>query len=408
MLVNLISRYLSATPDVMKKIAQLLLLALMLLSSCTKVETAPSSPNSIAISFSPVLETVMNSGGKSNATATTKVGSMALDTRASFFTYAWYLPNGKKWDTDKADAKPYIEKAEVSYYTNAVSSFVANSWHTSRLYYWPRGGCLTFLSYTCMSGETFYPNAVTPGSFSTCEIDKEKGLSIKPFPTEMNCGQDFDLLVADFVADRGIDFNGVPTLFEHKLAKISFYVKLDAPTTDTYALTGLKLTNICFQGDYSSGGYQGDSWSNYQSVNELLPTLPDIGYISIEQQKKQVGPDISVIPQHFNSFEYKYGTRNEPEVIINYTKNGVPQKVTKMLKDFEAKWTMGTHIKYNIIFRTDTADVGTTSITRTPSGSIDSTGFAAVTGTLASDSTDSSVVIMSTETSEWKPVTRYL
>ena|GEM_PF-3953502 len=224
----------------------------------------------------------------------------------------------------------------------------------------------------------------------------------------MNCGQDFDLLVADFVADRGIDFNGVPTLFEHKLAKISFYVKLDAPTTDTYALTGLKLTNICFQGDYSSGGYQGDSWSNYQSVNELLPTLPDIGYISIEQQKKQVGPDISVIPQHFNSFEYKYGTRNEPEVIINYTKNGVPQKVTKMLKDFEAKWTMGTHIKYNIIFRTDTADVGTTSITRTPSGSIDSTGFAAVTGTLASDSTDSSVVIMSTETSEWKPVTRYL
>ena len=62
-------------------------------------------------------------------------------TGESFASYAWYLPDGKNWADDKADAQFYINRAEISY-DNAN-----NSWYdTTMTYYWPKTGALTFFS----------------------------------------------------------------------------------------------------------------------------------------------------------------------------------------------------------------------------------------------------------------------
>lgn len=350
----------------MKKSIPPILAALALLSACAKVETAPSSPESRVISFSPVLGSVRTkadtkTGEGSYPTINTKADPTAaqLDERANFYSYAWYLPDGKIWDNNKADAKLYIDKAEVAYHQAAVSPFVEKSWHADQVYYWPKGGSLTFLSYSCLSGTVFFPSAITQGSFSKVELDPEKGLSIKPFPTETTCGQDFDLLVADIAKDRRADLNGVPTLFRHKLARISFYVsqeeKTGSQTQDKFVLTSLKLTNIYMQGDYSGGGYDSDSWSNQQSLASdysIFSSGTANTPITVTTDAEQVGPSVNVIPQNLLAITTGSKTRNTPQIIISYTKNGEDQPdITRNLETLGTNyWDKGKEYKYYITF----------------------------------------------------------
>ncbi len=346
----------------MKKSIPPLLAALALLSACAKVETAPSSPDGMAISFSPILGSVRtkadtNTGEGANAAINTKADPTAarLDERANFYSYAWYLPDGKTWDTDKADAELYIDKAKVGYYSKENPPFVNYSWHADQVYYWPKGGSLTFLSYSCLSGVTFYPDAFKHqnGIETKTTVDKD-GLKIENFYLS---GADFDLLVADFAKDRRANLNGVvPTLFRHKLARISFYVSQEEKTTkDEIVLTSLKLTNIYMQGDYSGGGYDNDLWSNQQSLAidySIFSSGTTNNPITVSTEATQVGPSVNVIPQNLLAITTGSKTRNTPQIIISYTKNGEDQ--TDIERNLEILgtnyWDKGKEYKYYITF----------------------------------------------------------
>ena len=346
----------------MKKSIPPLLAALALLSACAKVETAPSSPDGMAISFSPILGSVKtkadtNTGEGANAAINTKADPTAarLDERANFYSYAWYLPDGKTWDTDKADAELYIDKAKVGYYSKENPPFVNYSWHADQVYYWPKGGSLTFLSYSCLSGVTFYPDAFKHqnGIETKTTVDKD-GLKIENFYLS---GADFDLLVADWAKDRRANLNGVvPTLFRHKLARISFYVSKEEKTTqDEIVLTSLKLTNIYMQGDYSGGGYDSDSWSNQQSLAidySIFSSGTSNNPITVSTEATQVGPSVNVIPQNLLAITTGSKTRNTPQIIISYTKKGEDQ--TDIARNLEILgtnyWDKGKEYKYYITF----------------------------------------------------------
>ena len=328
----------------MKKSIPPILAAIALLSACAKVETAPSSPDGMAISFSPVLGSVR-----------TKAGTAQPTQNFTFISHAWYLPDGKNWEDDKAEAEPYIVNERITGFYDSGYLWKPADGTT---YYWPRGGSLTFLSYSCLSGTVFFPSAITQGSFSKVELDPEKGLSIKPFPTETTCGQDFDLLVADFAKDRRANLNGVvPTLFRHKLARISFYVSQEEKTTqDEIVLTSLKLTNIYMQGDYSGGGYDSDSWSNQQSLASdysIFSSGTSNTPITVTTDaQQQVGPSVNVIPQNLLAITTGSKTRNIPQIIISYTKNGVDQPgITRNLEILGTNyWDKGKEYKYYITF----------------------------------------------------------
>ena len=346
----------------MKKSIPPILAAIALLSACAKVETAPSSPDGMAISFSPILGSVRTkadtkTGEGANATINTKADPTAarLDERANFYSYAWYLPDGKTWDTDKADAELYIDKAKVGYYSKENPPFVNYSWHADQVYYWPKGGSLTFLSYSCLSGVTFYPDAFKHqnGIETKTTVDKD-GLKIENFYLS---GADFDLLVADFAKDRRANLNGVvPTLFRHKLARISFYVSQEEKTTkDEIVLTSLKLTNIYMQGDYSGGGYDNDLWSNQQSLAidySIFSSGTTNNPITVSTEATQVGPSVNVIPQNLLAITTGSKTRNTPQIIISYTKNGADQpNITRNLEILGTNyWDKGKEYKYYITF----------------------------------------------------------
>ena len=323
--------------------------ALAAFSACTKNEVRPVANDSAQITW----QTVVGSSSKA------LVDGNTFDQAFKFKTFAFLNADGTTWPTD---ASLYIDDAEVAYYADAVSPFVANSWHADQVYYWPKGGSLTFFSYTCLSGAGFYSPAITPGNSSECVFDKNEGLSIKPFPTEMNCGQDFDLLVAKVnqACDMKYDSKRVPTRFEHKLTKISFFVTLNVQTTDKYKLTGLKLTDIFMQGEYYGGGYDNDYWekpqslaSDYSMFKSAPEDIPSVNPIEIRSDKFVQVSDNNVIPQTLLPYTASQWSARENTVKlkISYTKNDKPQ--SDIIIDFgkkEEKWRMGTHYKYTIKF----------------------------------------------------------
>ena len=313
----------------MKESIPPLLVALAVLSACAKVETAPSSPDGIAISFSPVLGSVKT---KANATP-------GQDFK--FYSYAWYLPDGRTWDSNKADAEPYIVNETVSNQDGKWKS-------PTNTYYWPRGGSLTFLSYSCLSGMTFYPDAFTGGDTKTT-VDKD-GLKIEKF---LLAGNDFDLLVADIAKDRRSDLNGVPTLLRHKLARVSLHVSTEeSQTQDKYVLTGLKLTNIYNQGDYSGGGYDNDTWSNRSETSDYAILSGNTLNVSTDFQ--QVGSYVMVIPQNLLATAQggKDSERQAPKIHISYTRNGEDQTpIDRELSGLGTNiWDRGKDYRYYIRF----------------------------------------------------------
>lgn len=174
-------------------------------------------------------------------------------TGESFASYAWYLPDGKNWADDKADAQLYINRAEVSY-DNAN-----NSWYDkTKTYYWPKTGSLTFFSIS--------PHSVA----ESVVLTKNYGFWISDWNVHNH--QDADIMVSDIQTDKNANetvgsFTGVPTIFRHKLAMIEGFTfntfKNYAPGYTTYGsyrkedrrffITSVKINKIKQQGRFVSG-----------------------------------------------------------------------------------------------------------------------------------------------------------
>jgi hypothetical protein len=174
-------------------------------------------------------------------------------TGQSFASYAWYLPDGKNWADDKADAQLYINRAEVSY-DNAN-----NSWYDkTKTYYWPKTGSLTFFSIS--------PHSVA----ESVVLTKNYGFWISDWNVHNH--QDADIMVSDIQTDKNANetvgsFTGVPTVFRHKLAMIQGFTfntfKNYAPGYTTYGsyrkedrrffITSVKINNVKQQGRFVSG-----------------------------------------------------------------------------------------------------------------------------------------------------------
>jgi hypothetical protein len=173
-------------------------------------------------------------------------------TGENFASYAWYLPDGKNWADDKADAQLYINRAEVSY-DNAN-----NSWYDkTKTYYWPKTGSLTFFSIS--------PHSVA----ESVVLTQNYGFWISDWNVHNH--QDADIMVSDIQTDKNANetvgsFTGVPTIFRHKLAMIEGFTfntfKNYAPgkSGDSYKdndrrffITSVKINNVKQQGRFVSG-----------------------------------------------------------------------------------------------------------------------------------------------------------
>lgn len=252
-----------------------------------------------------------------------------------FVSSAWYLPQGKKWAANKADAQLYISSAVISY-DSATRVFKAET-----PYYWPKKGSLTFMAYSL--DKTNSP-AYSPET-GKIKITKE-GVEVTGWATN---GSDkrIDLMVADIVKDKsanGTSYGmvGVPIVFRHILSKVAVtaFIEKEEPGKE------ISLNRIIFRNVYGKADFNGSEWTNRGDVhdidNELKPP------IKLGVDKTHIIETMLLIPQSLSAV----GTRGNVEMEIHYTINGINENVTISLNQHSAAWERGKYTEYQIIFGT--------------------------------------------------------
>lgn len=256
----------------------------------------------------------------------------AFPTTETFMSTAYKLGSGRSWDADKAYATKYFDnlQEEVSYEDLY--------WKTGKEYYWPYdGGSLTFFSYT--------PTSVG----ATISTD---GVSVTGWNVVSKPGK--VILVADIAKDKTKNesyagFSGVPTLFRHKLSKVSFRVAKSSFAEEgvDVSIKSIKIVDIYVQGNYSRGGYSNDAWSDWSVLrNEYDPyVVYDSAGEMLDKTPVQKGTDMIMIPQMLSA----EGDRH-PRVRVEYTTDGtIKSAECFFVENFRSgQWAKGQHYTYTI------------------------------------------------------------
>lgn len=248
-----------------------------------------------------------------------------------FVSSAWYLPQGKNWKDNKADAQLYISSAVISY-DSATEKFKAET-----PYYWPKKGSLTFMAYSPESAKI--------------QITKDKGVEITGWETN---GSDkrIDLMVADRVTKsaNGTSYGmvGVPIVFRHILSKVAVtaFIEKKEPGKEIF------MNRIIFRNVYGKADFNGSEWTNRGDVHDVNVDHTRTP-IKLGIDKTNIIETMLLIPQ---SLSYIDTTRGNVEMEIHYTikDNGTSkdEHVIISLNQHSAAWERGKYTEYQIIFGT--------------------------------------------------------
>ena len=264
------------------------------------------------------------------------VTKAVFPTDPTFMSTAYRLTSGGTWDANSVQAEQHFNtlQEEVKYQ--------GTYWKTDHDYYWPTdGGSLTFFSYTPKSvGATITKDGVSVNSW---DVVAKKGQVI---------------LVADIAKDKTKNesyagFSGVPTLFRHKLSKVSFRVAKSAYAEEEIdvSIKSIKIVDIYTKGNYTRGGYENDAWSgwNGQKTTSDPYVVYDSGAtpVVVDNTPVQKGEDMIMIPQMLS----QNGSRH-PRVIVEYKTSTEPDITTAecfFVENFRSgQWAKGNHYTYTI------------------------------------------------------------
>lgn len=287
------------------------------LGCCTKIVQQSGSTDNTEISYQVI-------------SGRTKAPLEAYPTTVPFVSSAWYLPQGKKWDANKADAQLYIPSAVISY------DPATNVFKAATPYYWPKKGSLTFMAYSPESAKI--------------QITKDKGVKVTGWATN---GSDkrIDLMVADIVKDKsanGTSYGmvGVPIVFRHILSKVAVTAFIEKAETGKT----ISLNRIIFRNVYGKADFNGSEWTNRGDVHDVDNTLTNP--ITLNVNKQNIIETMLLIPQSLSAV----GTRENVKMEIYYTinDNGVikNEHVIISLNKHGAAWERGKYTEYQIIFGT--------------------------------------------------------
>lgn len=265
--------------------------ALVALSACTKNEVSSISDEPSQITWQTVI------GPKSTKAL---VDGTKFSTDYKFRTYAFYNANGTTWPNE---ASLYIDNAEVEYHSTAVEGkpFAANSWHADQVYYWPKGGSLTFFAYTVINSDGNKENAT---SYPTVTCNGTDGLKVDDYNVDTQ--KNLDFMVADIKSGQTANTtseagaaNGVPTVFRHTLTQIvKFNVKTDqdykgdALTKGSKVVTvnSIKIVKAFRKGDYQM---EPDATTRKEEWSNLSENSTPYEYNVYENSQKVNGQEVT-------------------------------------------------------------------------------------------------------------------
>lgn len=298
------------------------------LGCCTKIVQQSGPMDNTEISYQVI-------SGRTKAPLKEK-----YPTTVPFVSSAWYLPQGKKWDANKADAQLYISSAVIGY------DHATNVFKAATPYYWPKKGSLTFMAYSL--DKTNSP-AYSPET-GKIQITKE-GVEIRGWETN-GSDKKIDLMVADIVKDKsanGTSYGmvGVPIVFRHILSKVAVTAFIE----DGVSGKEIYLNKIIFRNVYGKADFNGSEWTNRGDVHDVDNTLTPAIKLGID--KTHIIETMLLIPQSLSDIGT---TRGNVEMVIYYTikDNGVSknENVTISLNQHGAAWERGKYTEYQIIFGT--------------------------------------------------------
>lgn len=333
----------------MKKLI-VLFSAVAALAACSKNEVVPAvSGENVEISY--------------KVAPRTKADPQAFDTKNVFASWAYYLPSGKNWDANRTEAKEYISNSEIS--------FNDGVWKNKDIsYYWPNGGFLTFFAYSLNSSSL--TNKFGTDTHFTCENYDNPETHVSQYGISgmlnLDTHPNTDFLVADIAIDKNAheniyNFNGVPTLFKHKLSRVKFAVKKKSD----YPGATITLNSITFKNlvngmtytqyrkeeakglipDYISDFGASRSTQEYTKTDfkvssstsfDPVPDANEVRYIYIPQDFKSVEEEGKIA-----TIEVKYTVTDKEGISKTYTK-------TLKVKDIFDSWKIGKRYTFNLMF----------------------------------------------------------
>lgn len=312
--------------------------SLLLAAACAKVGTLPEAVPAQALSYEVIQD-------KPDTKAD-------YSTSVPFVSYAWFLPSGKRWDSDKADAKPYIEGATISYNSGRWLD-------PTTTYYWPKQGSLTFRAYS--------PAAMPAGT--DISVSAAGGVELKNWKLNATTNQGTDFMVAKISQDQKANavtagYLGVPTLFMHQLAKISVRASLAKPfapgSGKFIKIHKLTLRHIYTKATFSESE---DKWHSRSEVEDIVIYENAAGLeLTVDAQTLINVPTLAdgllLIPQHLSAVPATgpEAQREGPVLKLEYSdENGTHHSDDY---SFEGNihsyiWNKGQHIRYGIVFGTE-------------------------------------------------------
>lgn len=209
-----------------------ILAAAAALAACAKNEVTPVlSQENTEIAYNVAPKTKTLAANQEN---------FAIDN--VFASWAYYLQKDQTWAADKATAQPYIVGSTISHKNDTWKD-------QTKSYYWPKdGGSLTFLAYSLNKGDLNL--AGTDSHFNCTNTHGINGA------IDLAANKNTDFLVAEIAADKTANenqyvFNGVPTLFKHKLSRVACTVKKAAAYADKkFELEEINFLNVATYGSY--------------------------------------------------------------------------------------------------------------------------------------------------------------
>ncbi len=233
--------------------------------------------------------------------------------------------------------------------------FLSDKWEgAGGPYYWPKTGSLSFWSYS--------PAAIPLSSTtSTSGVSVTRtGVSLTDWKVNATTHQDTDFMVADFKSDLAANaltygYLGVPTMFRHKLAKVTVQASTAKAPSETHVvkLYKVSLRQVYTQGTYTPAGASAsaaESWS--RSVPEEIVIFENTAGLELNLTAQNItlgGKSLFVIPQILNA-DTGRGTGNDVSLYLEYSINSTASTADKKLIDIESYlWDIGQHTLYNVV-----------------------------------------------------------
>lgn len=335
----------------MKKLI-VLFSAVAALAACSKNEVVPAvSGENVEIPY--------------KVAPRTKADPQAFDTKNKFASWAYYLPSGKNWESNHNDAKIYIGKEGEE---GATISYGNSVWKDQTIsYYWPKEGNLTFFAYS-LNSNSLTDKSGTDTHFTCLNHDSQYGIFGS---LNLDTHPNTDFLVADIASDQTsnkevYNFNGVPTLFKHKLSRVKFAVKKksDYPGA-TITLNSITFKNLVNGMTYTQ--YQKDAAKGIYTPDYLFPgtkrtdqKYTETAFEVSSSKAFDPVPDKNEVRYIYIPQDFKGVTETDKiaTIEVKYTvtfKDGISETYTKTLnvKNIFDSWEIGKRYTFNLIFSLD-------------------------------------------------------